>query len=500
MRWKLIFGLIFLLVSAGFIFAVTEGTSPSEVSITAFDIRYDTFDGLTTDFDTYNEVELSDMPGVILEKISYGKVEFQENLDIMSMDGGDNIVDFDADLEISDNLINVDEYNLPGINKSAILSLYGLSFVGPLIYHNGVECTTCTLIDYSGGILEFSTTEFEGAYYAVEGAEYCGDGICNNGEDCNSCPGDCGECPDDGDDTGGGGGGGDTPDDEPDDTYTGEFDFKVAPDDFFIEMGKGTYYRKIIEVTNNGTKDISINVYVEGLSDFVFPDIRSFSLAAGESRDIRLDIYVSDKRFADVYVGKIRFQSAYVERYVEGVLDVKERDALFDIRTEVLKKYINPGGRVRANISLINMGDLRNFDVELEYKIIDYDKNVYTLKKEDFAINRTYNNVFYLDVPKDIPIGNYLFYSKVLYPASNVSASSYDTFTVEKVSYLSWILLIIILLLMMYFVYRWYKSKRYEIYEKFREDLIKKREKAKLSGMSFKRKPKEKVSNVPELP
>jgi hypothetical protein len=507
MRWKLIFGLIFLLVSVGFIFALSEGGSISEATINVFEIRYETFDGDTTEFSDYNEEELSNLSGIILEKTLYGKVEFGENLDIMSMDGGDMIVDFDADLNISDNLINVDEYNLPGINKSAVLYIYGLDFVEPLIYHNGVECTTCTLLDYSAGILRFSTTEFEGAYYVMEGGEYCGDGICNNGEDCNNCPGDCGECEgggDEGGDTGdiGGGGGGDIPpvDDITGDIIPGEFDFYLDPTTFSVEMGKGTYYRKVITVTNNGTKDLPISVYVEDLGDFIFPEVRFFMLAPGESRDVRLDIYVSNQRFADVYVGKIRFQTSLVTRYTKAILNVKERDALFDIRTEVLKKYVNPGSRVRANISLINMGDLRNFDVELEYKIIDFDKNVYTLKKEDFAISRTYRDTFYLDVPKDIPIGDYLFYSKVTYPPSNVSASSYDTFVVEKISYLSWILLIIIILLIMYFVYRWYKSKRYEIYEKFREDLLKKREERKLSGMTSKVKKKQKIKEVPELP
>ena len=500
MRWKFILAIVFLLVSGGFIFAITEGSSPSEVSITVFEIRYETFDGDTTDFDNYSESELSNLSGVVLEKTLYGMVEFNEPLDIMSMDGGDYIVDFDSDLEISNNLINVDEYNLPGINKSANLSIYGLSYVIPLIYHNGALCSDCVLISYSGGILKFNTPEFEGAYYAREGAEYCGDGICNSDEDCNSCPEDCGSCPDDGGGGGGGGGGGTTDPDEPDDIYTGEFNFYVNPTEIFVEMGKGTYYRKTVTVVNNGTKDIAIGIFVDSVDEFVFPEIRSFLLPTGESREVRLDIYVSDKRLADVYVGKIRFQSSYVTREVNSVLDVKERDALFDIRTEILKKYVNPGSRVRANISLINMGDLRNFDVELEYKIIDFDKNLYTVKKEDFAINRTYNNIFYLDVPKDIPMGNYLFYSRVLYPVSNVSASSYDTFTVEKISLLSWILLIVIILLLMYLVYRWYKSKRYEIFEKFRQDILRKKQREKISGMIPKQVVKEKLSKVPELP
>ncbi|PIO00923.1 hypothetical protein COT60_03165 [Candidatus Pacearchaeota archaeon CG09_land_8_20_14_0_10_30_9] len=211
-------------------------------------------------------------------------------------------------------------------------------------------------------------------------------------------------------------------------------------------------------MTNNGTNPLTITISITGLENFIFPEVLQFSLSPGESKNLRLDIYVSSARPADVYIGKIFFRSSQLTKEANVILQVKEADALFDIRTEMLKKYIPPGGRVRANISLINKGDLRNFDVHLEYKIIDFNQNVYTIKKEDFAIEQYYNNVFFLDLPSNISIGDYLFYSQVSY--KNVSASSYDTFVVEEISAISWFILMIIIIIAAYLIYRYYKEKK----------------------------------------
>jgi hypothetical protein len=89
--------------------------------------------------------------------------------------------------------------------------------------------------------------------------------------------------------------------------------------------------------------------------------------------------------------------------------------------------------------------------------IIDFDKNNYTMKKEDFAINQTYNKIFYLDAPGDIKMGDYLFYSRVSY--GSVSASSYDTFVVEKVSLLIWFIIIMIILIIFVMIFFRLKKK-----------------------------------------
>jgi len=211
-------------------------------------------------------------------------------------------------------------------------------------------------------------------------------------------------------------------------------------------------------------------IVVDRLKDYIFPEVKSFTISPGEIREIRFDIYVSDSVAADAYLGKINFVSKYISKATDFVLLVNNKDALFDIRTTVLKKYVNPGGRARANISLINMGDLRNFDVNLEYKILDFERNEYTIKEEQFAINLTHNNIYFLDTPKDMPIGNYIFYSTVRY--KDINATSYDVFTIEKISYISWLILIIIILILMYITIKWYKDRRRELLEKTKQNIL----------------------------
>ena len=384
------------------------------------------------------------------------------------------------------------EFTTEGINQ-ANGSLYSSIISSGLLTEGDIWKCSMRVYDgfsYSNWVNSSDLTILE--YVAV-----CGDGTCELNETTTNCPADCPTTPSGG---GGGGGGVTTPSTGDEDIIIAPSgaNFNVEPKLFILKMKKGTYYKQLINVTNNGSVSLNIGIAISGLDKFVFPEVNSFSIEPGESKNLTFDVYVSEKTFSDVYVGKIIFLSPGLERVSEGVLDVDELDALFDIRTEMLKKYINPGGRARANVSLINFGSLRNFDVELEYKIIGFDQVVHTVKKEDFAINHTYSNIFFLDVPKKLRVGNYVFYTQVRYPAGNVSASSFDTFTVERISLIAWIILIIIVMILMYLLHRWYEKKEYKIFEEFRKRLLK--EKEERASMEKTKKKIVHEGGVPKLP
>ena len=424
---------IYFLLGLSLVFAITgyavEGDTTSSVNIDGLRILAETFDGDTTTFSGLGTAELNNMSDLTLENTSYGKIIFSQVINLTQVAGVDRIVDFDSDLNFSDNLVNIDSTQLPYMDKSATISLYGLTFTDPQIIKGGSVCADCTEISYSSGILVFTTTSFSSAYYAREtpieppGGESSG---------------------------GGGGGGGAVPPEEG--IVPVGHDFYVDPDFFTLEMHRGEYFQKNIVVANNGTENLEISVVVSGVGDFIFPQTNYIEVGAGENYTLRLDIYISESRPADVYLGKIIFATAYVTRETKTVLAVQEEGALFDIRTEVLKRYVNPGGRVRANISIINMGSLRNFDISLEYLIVDFDGKNYTIKKEDFALNHSHFDIFFLEVPKNIPLGDYVFYARVSY--KDVGASSFDTFTVEKVSWLAWVVVIVIISVIIFIVIR----------------------------------------------
>ena len=438
---------IYFFLGLSLVIAITgyamEGQTVSSVEIEGLRILADTFNGSTTTFSGLSTEELNNMSNLTLEKSNYGKIIFNESINLTQVAGVDRTVNFDRDLNISDNLINADSNELPYINKSATIYLYNLTFTTPQIISGSGVCSTCTLISYSGGTLIFSVTSFSGAYYARETpVSLCGNGICNPGETTVTCPSDC---PAGG--TGGGGGGGATTS-----NISTDADFYVEPIFFTVEMNRGEYFQKKINVINNGTENLKIYILVQGLDEFIFPQTNYIELSPGQNYSLRLDIYVSMSRPVDVYVGKILFKAEGVSRDAKAILDIGDRYALFDIRTEILKKYVTPGGRVRANISIINMGSLRNFDVSLEYMIVDFDNNNYTIKKEEFAMNQSYFNILYLDIPKDIPLGNYVFYARVNY--GDIGASSFDTFTVEVISWIAWVAVIASVLVIIFIIFR----------------------------------------------
>jgi len=77
-----------------------------------------------------------------------------------------------------------------------------------------------------------------------------------------------------------------------------------------------------------------------------------------------------------------------------------------------------------------NLGDNVKVDVELESKIRGFDNKTYASKVETFAITNNSTRLVFLNVPPDLPLGNYVFYSRVSY--NNITASSYDVFTVTE--------------------------------------------------------------------
>jgi len=495
MKKRIIFLLVLVLISFGIAITTNaiQGSTISDVSIRPLTFYYSTFDGDTSEFNSYNFTELQNFPDAVLEKSDYGKVDFSENINF-SLVGGDNgIVNFDTYFNISQNFIYANPTYLPYLNKSTNLTLKNLSFSDPYIVNGVSECTTCEIVSYSGGVLVFTTTNFEGPFYAAESptGPVCGNGVCESGETPENCPADCAE-DDDGDTGGGGGGGAPIIIDEENETLFQDY-FYVEPEILIVQMNKGEYFQKTVKIFNNGTTDLNVSIYLVGeVSSYILPNKRIVEVKAGTSEEVRYDIYFSRTIPSDVYTGKVVFTAKNVRFEQDVILDIKAEDALFDIRAEVLKRYLFPGARARANVSIINMGDLRNFDVEFEYKIIDFEKNVYSSKKEYFAMNHTYSNIFFLDLPDDIEIGDYLFYARVLYPPTNVSASAYDTITVEKVSFWTWLLIILIIILIGIYIY--YRYRRFG----FKGRVIKKVEREQKKSELKKASPIEK--EVPKIP
>jgi len=149
--------------------------SDSYFSINNIDVepRWDNFkNNLTTNFSEFaNPLILGDWTAI-------------ENATIGTPDKGlinfsDQTINFDdADLDSYINIsynylsLNASISALPCLSRSAILTLYNLSFIQPIVLADGENCSSsqCTIISYSNGNLTFSVTNFDNAYSAAENA------------------------------------------------------------------------------------------------------------------------------------------------------------------------------------------------------------------------------------------------------------------------------------------------------------------------------------------
>ena len=195
-----------------------------------------------------------------------------------------------------------------------------------------------------------------------------------------------------------------------------------------IKMKKGEPTQQKLTITNNRAENLSISISILNLSNYIFPTENSFTLKPGESRDIILNIYVSESIKENLLIGKIIFHSATEDKTTDVVLDLQEKAPMFDIKTTLLKKILFPGDKAIANVRVLNLGDLKNIDVELESMILDSKNNILDSKKETFAIDNSADKQVFLRLPDKLPIGDYFFSSKVSY--RNISAKSYDSFKI----------------------------------------------------------------------
>ncbi|MFA5070762.1 MAG: PQQ-binding-like beta-propeller repeat protein [Candidatus Pacearchaeota archaeon] len=115
-------------------------------------VKASSFSGDTTDL---SQVEnLSNITNFVIHKPSYGKINFSESIDLSTG------VDLNTIINISSNRIEINSTAFSELNKSAQLTLYDLTFTNPRILKDGILCSDCTEVSYSGGTFIFEVNSF----------------------------------------------------------------------------------------------------------------------------------------------------------------------------------------------------------------------------------------------------------------------------------------------------------------------------------------------------
>jgi len=227
-------------------------------------------------------------------------------------------------------------------------------------------------------------------------------------------------------------------------------DFTLDKSFMAIKVKRGVPSQEKIDVTNNLNEVIQISISQQNLTNKVFTSEISLTLQPHEKKSVLINVYIPESERQNIITGKIDFRTSNTFKSVDLLLDIQDKAPLFDIKTTLLRKILVPGQTAVADVRILNLGDLKNIDVELESFILDSQNNIYDAKKEMFAINDSFDGKVLLKVPSNISFGKYKLSSTVRY--RNVTANSYDSFDIIKsvISFsllIFWIIILVLLTL-----------------------------------------------------
>ncbi len=129
------------------------------------EVTYSKYDGETTNL---SQVDLSNIPNLILEKTTAGKIIFKGPVSFT------DDANLDAYTDIKNGVVFIDTSMLPDLNMSAEIVLYNINVKRDIILMDGEPCPgdICHFISYENGTYRFNVTHF--TEYRVTGRCYEG--------------------------------------------------------------------------------------------------------------------------------------------------------------------------------------------------------------------------------------------------------------------------------------------------------------------------------------
>ncbi len=143
----------------------------SRVTInTGIKVIYDEFSGEnTTDFLHISDEQLENISNLTLEIPEHGKIVFDGEINL-TKDAKNKIINLNENIDIFQNKIWINSFELESLKTPAVLLLKNVSFSNPRVLKNGIVCPvyTCNIVSYSNRVLIFRVNLFENSSYSAE--------------------------------------------------------------------------------------------------------------------------------------------------------------------------------------------------------------------------------------------------------------------------------------------------------------------------------------------
>lgn len=209
-------------------------------------------------------------------------------------------------------------------------------------------------------------------------------------------------------------------------------DFSINPVSIKEQLALGAVRTQKIRIKNTGNTAINFNLNIATINDFVSLSENSFSLGAGQEKDIEAAII--GKKLGS-YLGEINVVGDGIKKSINIVIEVESEQALFDVKIDIPTDYkeVKAGSDLKAQVTLLSVGPSRKVDVIAAYLIKDKRGNVIYESTETFAVEKQKSYVKPFKVPKDAFPDDYLAIVEVRYENSfAVSSELFKVIANEK--------------------------------------------------------------------
>jgi hypothetical protein len=213
----------------------------------------------------------------------------------------------------------------------------------------------------------------------------------------------------------------------------------------------------VATVAQGGSSQIQFTVSDAGIgygsitttSDIAMISNGAFTLQAGGSTLVTLDVTAGKNEIPDVYTGHIYVKVKGMMKTISVSVNVVSSEALFDVSITIPKdsQYVLPGKNMSADFLLTQIASVGSVQGNLEYGIKDENNNIVYSEKEDRLVKGgdTFTKEFF--IPNSLNNGKYVLYSQLTYDNKTASASSWFNIGPRPIDNARWLIIMIILLI-----------------------------------------------------
>ena len=205
--------------------------------------------------------------------------------------------------------------------------------------------------------------------------------------------------------------------------------FTVSPDTIKVKLKVGESSTQILRIKSIAAESLSISLFMEGINEFLSLSEKNFDLKTDESAQVTLN-FIGKK--VGGFTGQIKAKAGGIEKSIPIIIEVVSEKVLFDVKLDIPTAYavVEPGGTLKSQITLLNVGAPEKADVLVTYFIKDLRSKIIYEENGMIAVENQVSFAKSFKIPEKLEPGRYVAIIEVRY-ADSFAVSS-QLFEVEE--------------------------------------------------------------------